>query len=162
MPDTPTKTPSRKVPVAMATGDSPSGGWLRGIRFSGFSLIMMVILVLAVVILAPGLRVLVEQRQEIAALSAAVDAQQDQLNTLRAERERWNDKTYVITQARDRLYYVMPGEVSFLVINDLAAPLEETEQAPISTEIQNTQLDWLQSMFASVMTAGLAESTATP
>lgn len=162
MPDSSSKTNTRKVPVAMATGESPSGGWLRGIRFSGFSLIMMVILVLAVVVLAPGLRVLVEQRQEIAALSATVEAQRADVATLRAERERWNDKTFVITQARDRLYYVMPGEVSFLVINDLPAPVEEGERAPVSSEIQNTQLDWLQSMFASVMTAGLAESAPAP
>ena len=104
---------------------------------------------------------LVEQRQEIAALSAAVDAQQDELKTCGGARalERQDLRDHAGPR---RLYYVMPGEVSFLVINDLAAPLEETEQAPISTEIQNTQLDWLQSMFASVMTAGLAESTATP
>ncbi|AMB59085.1 FtsB family cell division protein [Microterricola viridarii] len=162
MPDTSSKTQTRKVPVALSHGESATGGWLRGIRFSGFSLIMMVMLVLAVVVLAPGLRVLVEQRQEIAALSARVETQLQQVESLRAERERWNDKTYVITQARDRLYYVMPGEVSFLVINDLPAPVEESERAPISTEIQNTQLDWLQSMFASVMTAGLAESAPAP
>ena len=56
----------------------------------------------------------------------------------------------------------MPGEVSFLVVNDLAAPVEEHVAAPISDKIQNTQLDWLQSMFASVMTAGLAESAPAP
>jgi cell division protein FtsB len=162
MPDTPSKTQTRRVPVALATGESASGGWLRGIRFSGFSLIMMVIVVLAVVVLAPGLRVLVEQRQEIATLSAAVEAQRDEVDSLRAERERWNDRTYVITQARERLYYVMPGEVSFLVINDLAEPVAEAAPPAVSAEIQNTQLDWLQSMFASVMTVGLAESTPAP
>lgn len=162
MPDSPSKTHTRKVPVALANGETPSGGWLRGIRFSGFSLIMMVIIVLAVVILAPSLRVLVEQRQEIATLTAAVEAQRTEVESLRAERERWNDKTYVITQARERLFYVMPGEVSFLVVNDLPAPVEEHVAAPISSEIQNTQLDWLQSMFASVMTAGLAESAPAP
>ncbi len=161
MPDTSSKTQTRRVPVALNHGESATGSWLRGIRFSGFSLIMMVILVLAVVILAPGLRVLVEQRQEIAALSATVAAQREQVDSLRADRERWNDRTYVITQARDRLYYVMPGEVSFLVI-DLPAAVEETERAPVSAEIQNTQLDWIQSMFASVMTAGLAESAPAP
>lgn len=162
MPGTPAKARTQRVPVALATGESASGSWLRGIRVSGFSLIMMVIVVLAVVVLAPGLRVLVEQRQEIAALTAAVEAQRGEVASLRAERERWNDRTYVITQARDRLYYVMPGEVSFLVINDLAAPVDEAAPAAVSSEIQNTQLDWLQSMFASVMTAGLAESTPAP
>ncbi len=162
MPEISSSRRTRRVPVVVDHGESPSGGWLRGIRFSGFSLIMMVIIVLAVVVLAPGLRVLVEQRQQIAEMSAEVAAQRSEVDSLRAERERWNDKTYVITQARDRLYYVMPGEVSFLVVNDLPAPVTEVEAAPISSEIQNTQLDWLQSMFASVMTAGLAESAPAP
>ena len=40
------------------------------------------------------------------------------MQRLRDERERWNDETFIVTQARERLYYVMPGEVSYLVIDD--------------------------------------------
>ncbi len=39
----------------------------------------------------------------------------------RRERERWKDPAYITTQARERLYYVKPGEVVYLVDNDLAA-----------------------------------------
>ncbi|MFC6354946.1 FtsB family cell division protein [Luethyella okanaganae] len=156
MSHTSAKVRAKRVPVAMGPGESATSGWLRGIRFSGFSLIMMGILVLAVVVLAPSLRVYVEQRQQIAMLQDSVRKQQNEVDTLTVERERWNDKTYVVTQARERLYYAMPGEISFLVINDLAAPVE-SDTAPVSKDIQNTQVDWLQSMFVSAMTAGLAE-----
>ena len=49
-------------------------GWLSGIRFSGFSLIMMGVLVLAVVVLAPTIAAFAQQRQQIAELRAAVSA----------------------------------------------------------------------------------------
>jgi cell division protein FtsB len=156
------RQPAQRQP-AVSAPETPTGGWLRGIRFSGFSFVMMLILVLAVVILAPSLRTYAEQRQQISQLSAAVADQQDEVDRLTSQRERWNDRTYVTTQARERLSYVLPGDISFLVINDLpvAAPLE-AEAAPVSSNIQSTKIDWLGSLFASTMTAGLAPQAAAP
>ena len=79
---------------------------------------MMGVLVLAVVVLAPTIAAFAQQRQQIAELRAAVSQQEDEVQRLRDERERWNDETFIMTQARERLYYVMPGEVSYLVIDD--------------------------------------------
>ena len=154
---------SRLPPDTSATdaGDTPVAGWLRGIRFSGFSLMMMGVLVLAVVVLAPSLRTYAEQRQEINRLSASVTEQREDVEDLQSERDRWNDRTYVTTQARDRLSYVLPGDVSFLVINDLALPVAGGTAEPAATPtLQTTNVDWLSSMFASVMTAGLAPEAA--
>lgn len=155
------KSSGREIPAAGPT-ETPVGGWLRGIHFSGFSLVMMVILVLAVVVLAPSLRTYAEQRQQISALNADVSEQQAHVDELKSERERWNDRTYITTQARDRLSYVQPGDISFLVINDLPVPITGTsETAPVSSNIQDTKIDWLGSLFASAMTAGLAPKVAT-
>ncbi len=156
---------SRVPPDASGTdaADTPVAGWLRGIRFSGFSLMMMGILVFAVVVLAPSLRTYAEQRQEINRLSASVAEQRDTVEDLQAQRDRWNDRTFVTTQARDRLSYVLPGDINFLVINDLPIPVAgAADTAPVSTKIQDTDIDWLDSMFASVMTAGLAPESAAP
>lgn len=155
---------SDRAPVRpMAESETPAGGWLRGIRLSGFSLVMMGLLVLAVVVLAPSLRTYAEQRQEIDRLTDAVTAERANVEDLKTERERWSDRTYVTTQARERLSYVEPGDISFLVINDLAVPAGETDGAPVSRKIQGTRVDWIGSLFASVMTAGLAPSDgATP
>ncbi|MBG6212868.1 MAG: septum formation initiator family protein [Cryobacterium sp.] len=154
---------SQQRQPAVSEADTPAGGWLRSIRFSGFSLAMMVVLVLAVVVLAPSLRTYAEQRQQISQLSAIVADQKAEVDQLTSQRERWNDRTYVTTQARERLSYVLPGDISFLVINDLpvAAPLE-ADAAPVSTNIQSTTVDWLSSLFASTMTAGLAQQAAAP
>ena len=154
-------TSSNRGHPATGATETPIGGWLRGIHFSGFSLVMMVILVLAVVVLAPSLRTYAEQRQQINALNADVTQQQTQVDRLKSERERWNDRTYVTTQARDRLSYVQPGDISFLVINDLAVPVGgDSQDTPVSTDIQDTKIDWLGSLFASAMTAGLAPKAA--
>ncbi|TFD28320.1 FtsB family cell division protein [Cryobacterium cryoconiti] len=150
-----------RAPVALPDTETPAARWLRGLRLSGFSLVMMGLLIMAVVILAPGIRTYVDQRQQIDRLTAAVEAQQGAVEELKSERERWNDRTYVTTQARDRLSYVLPGDVSFLVINDLALPVTGGAAAPVATPtIQTTNVDWLSSMFASVMTAGLAPEAA--
>ncbi|WP_241986557.1 FtsB family cell division protein [Cryobacterium psychrophilum] len=155
-----TRPTVRELPTT-EPAETPVGGWLRGIHFSGFSLVMMVILVLAVVVLAPSLRTFAEQRQQISALNEAVSEQQAKVDKFTAERERWNDRTYVTTQARDRLSYVKPGDISFLVINDLPVPVVGTDvPATVSTDIQDTKIDWLGSLFASAMTAGLAPQKA--
>ena len=149
---------SRRVPVT-PSAPTDTGRWLRGIHFSGFSLVMMGLLILAVLILAPTLQGFIQQRQQIADQQHAVDQLTSQVNTLKSERARWNDPSYIRAQARDRLYYVMPGEVSYLVIDD-RAPAVKKADAPVSSKLQKTQTDWLHSLFGSFMGAGL--STATP
>lgn len=152
---------AERHPVALTSTETATSNWLRGLRLSGFSFMMMGILILAVIVLAPGIRTYAEQQQQIERLTKAVTAQQGSVDELKSERERWNDRTFVTTQARDRLSYVLPGDVSFLVINDLALPVAGgTETPPASSVIQNTNVDWLSSMFASVMTAGLAPEAA--
>lgn len=150
-----------RQPVAMPGEPSAAGGWLRGIRFSGFSLVMMGILVLAVVVLAPSLHSYAAQQQQIADLRADVQAAKATVDDARAQRERWNDRTYVITQARERLSYVLPGDISFLVINDLPTGAPAVDTTPVSKHIQeDDQVNWMRSMFASIMTAGLGSGGA--
>ena len=49
--------------------------------------------------------------------------------TCEAQRDRWTDPAYITTQARERLYYVKPGEVVYLVDDDLPPALAPQEQA---------------------------------
>ena len=148
---------TRRVPVAMASGTA-TGRWLRGLHFSGFSLVMMGLLILAVVVLAPTAQSLISQRQQISDQQKAVDALSGQVADLKEQRARWNDPSYIRAQARDRLYYVMPGEVSYLVIDD-RPPAAQTTDAPVSSKLQKTETDWLGSLFGSFMGAGLSDAT---
>ena len=136
--------------------------WLSGIRFSGFSIIMMGVLVLAVVVLAPSIAEYADQRQQIAELKAEVAAQEAAVAELAEERERWNDETFIVTQARERLYYVMPGEVSYLVIDDRSEAAKAQDAAAVSAEVTESKGDWMRTLLDSVMTAGLAPEAGDP
>lgn len=134
--------------------------WLGGIRFSGFSIIMMGVLVLAVAVLAPTVAIYAEQRAQIAELRAEVTAQETEVKRLAAERERWNDETFIVTQARERLYYVRPGEVSYLVIDDRPVVASGAEVAPVSSEVTEKSKDWTRTLLTSMLAAGLSPDAA--
>ncbi|MGO4536670.1 FtsB family cell division protein [Leifsonia sp. 2MCAF36] len=151
------KPRTRRVPVRMSV-PTGTGRWLRQLHFSAFSLVMMGVLVLAVIILAPTVQAFLSQRQQIADQQRAVDQLATQVDTLKDQRARWNDPSYLRAQARDRLYYVMPGEVSYLVIDD-RAPAAKQDGTPVSSKLQKTRTDWVGSLFGSFMGAGLTEAT---
>ncbi|QEO10795.1 septum formation initiator family protein [Protaetiibacter larvae] len=138
----------------------PSRGaaWLRNFRLSGFALTVLLLIVAALLVLAPQLKTLVEQRQQIAQAEQAVKDAQDRLDELDGEVARWSDPAYVESQARDRLYYVFPGDDSYLVIDDSAVATSADESLPISDTIQSTRVDWMTAFLSSVYSAGLTEA----
>lgn len=135
---------------------SARAGWLRSIRFSWFTIATLTILVLTVVVLAPSLRIFVQQQQQLAQLQAQVAAQKDGVEDLKDERARWDDPSYIEAQARERLNYVYPGETSFLVIDD-GRTIATNDGQPISAQVQATQVDWVRTLLSSVLTAGLTD-----
>jgi cell division protein FtsB len=151
------KPRTRRVPVRMSR-PTETGRWLRQLHFSAFSLVMMGVLVLAVLILAPTVQAFLAQRQQIADQQHQVNELAAQVDTLKDQRARWNDPSYLRAQARDRLYYVMPGEVSYLVIDD-RPPAAKQDTTPVSSKLVKTQTDWVGSLFGSFMGAGLTQAT---
>jgi len=149
---------TRQVPVRLPE-ESARAGWLRSIRLSGFTIVTLVVIVLTVVVLAPSLKIFVEQRQQLAALEAEVRAQQEDVKQLEEQIARWDDPRYIEAQARERLNYVYPGEISYLVIDDGETVTTDDGQ-PISDELQSTRVDWVRMLLTSIVTAGV--TTATP
>jgi cell division protein FtsB len=137
-------------------------GWLGGIRLSGFMVIMLGLVVLAAFVLVPTVGVYVEQRQRIAALQDAVALTEDEVAELAAQKDRWTDPAYITTQARERLYYVRPGEVVYLVDNDLPLSALPQEEAPVSDEVGQTRTDWMSQLVRSVAEAGTARTATAP
>jgi cell division protein FtsB len=145
-----------RVPVAMPEESRPAA-WLRNFRLSGFALSLLLLIVAALVVLAPNLKTLVEQRQQIAELHAQVDDANSAVTELKGEVDRWKDPAYIESQARNRLYYVFPGDISYLVIGESTGP-KTADGQPISDKIQTTKVDWMRSLLASVYTAGLTQA----
>lgn len=114
-------------------------------RFSGFALVMLLTIVGGVLALAPGLRTLVEQRQQIAALQATVAAQQAGVTDLSEQTDRWQDPAYIRAQTRQRLFFVVPGEKSFVIVDDTgASKASSSDGSEPTTAITSTKYDWRQ------------------
>jgi cell division protein FtsB len=141
----------------MPDGSAPER-WLSNIRLSSFTIMMLGLLVLGVVVLAPSLKLLIQQRTEIANLQKSVAAQKHSVATLRGQVARWDDPAYIEAQARNRLLFVFPGEYSYLVIPE-SGNQTGTSTAPISKHIQTTQTDWVQALTSSILKSGLSTQT---
>ena len=57
------------------------------------------------------------QQRDIAATKAEIAAHEEEISRVQDELQRWQDPAYVRAQARDRLGWVMPGEVGYRVID---------------------------------------------
>ena len=134
--------------------------WASGIRLSAFSVIMLSLVVLGAWVLMPTLGTYIEQRQQIAALEQAVQLSQEEIAELELEQQRWEDPAYITTQARERLYYVKPGEVVYLIDNDLDASALPKEQRPVSAELEESASDWMPQLLRTIAAAGLAQTAA--
>lgn len=151
------RAPRVRVPVALPEEGRPAA-WLRNFRMSGFALSMLGLIVAALLVLASPLKTLIEQRQQIAQLQASVDEAKHDVADLNAQVARWSDPAYIQAQARERLYYVLPGDVSYLIVGE-ADGSGAGADLPISDEIQTTQTDWIGGLLGSVYTAGLTDAT---
>jgi cell division protein FtsB len=153
----------RRVPVAMPADGAADQPWYRSIRFSGFSLLMLVIIVLFVVVLAPSLRTLIQQQEQIAQQQHEVASQKADVAQKKKDVARWDDPAYIEAQARDRLLYVYPGEESYLVMGAEKSRQDDTvttdSGTPVSSTVQTPKVDWVQAMLSSVLTSGLTDET---
>lgn len=146
---------------------------LRGLQLNSYTLTILAVVILGVVTLAPTVQTLFVQRQQILDLQAQVDQAKKAVADMTEERKRWDDPVYVRAQARDRLYYVMPGEVSYLVMDASGVDMSDTsgtvgemlaERAnttEISKSLRKTKHNWVDSVLYSVVRAGLDQPTST-
>ena len=143
----------------MPDGSAPER-WLSNIRLSSFTIMMLALVVLGVIVLAPSLKLLIQQQSQIVDLQKSVEQQKRDVSSLKDQVARWDDPAYIEAQARNRLLFVFPGEFSYLVIPEPGVDVS-SGSAPISKHIQTTKIDWVQSLTSSVLRAGLSTETKT-
>ncbi len=117
--------------------DSAGGSWMSpsadstaGARrsfVSGRAAILLTIAVVAVILLALPLREYLSQRSEISSAGAKAAQQQQRVDELQRQVDLWENDDYVRGQARERLHFLLPGEVGYKVIdpNDSENKLEQ-------------------------------------
>ena len=130
---------------------------------------MGLLVVLAIFSLAPQVQIWYEQQVQIADLEKQNAATKASLSQMKEDLKRWDDPAYVRAQARDRLYYVMPGEISFLVMGAekvdptddsgtveaaLAASRNTTQ---LSSKVSSTKSNWTKNLIDTVVRAGVVQ-----
>jgi hypothetical protein len=104
------------------------------------------VLALLVFTLAVPARAVLKQRAEINALRADNAAAQARVDALVVREERLQDPAYVTSLVRERLHYVLPGEVGYVVLDpsEAPAPSSKPRTAPVAS--------WYSSLWAAVST----------
>ena len=97
-----------KVPVALNQGRL----MLKTLRLNSTWVTVILIVVGGAFVVSPDVEAFLNQRRQIAEMEQSIRLAQEQVEQMEAERDRWQDPVYIRSQARDRLYYVLPGEVS--------------------------------------------------
>lgn len=116
--------------------------------FSGRLLALALVLVTITILLAPTVRTFLAQRAEISSLQQGIEDERAQQAQLKDQLARWNDPAYVKQQARDRLFYVMPGETGYLVIG--ADSTDEIPPVATSAESDDGPQPWLDALWTTV------------
>jgi cell division protein FtsB len=129
------------------------------LQASGFTVTVLALIVLGVVVLSPSLRVLAEQQQQIAQLEADLVAVDQEVVALEEQLERWSDRAFVEAQARSRLLFVYPGDITYLVIDDVDAD-EGPSVDTVIDDVRVTKPSWMKSLFASYLVAATTQAPA--
>lgn len=177
-PTPPKGNATRRSAKAPAAGSRTSGArsiqgldLVRNIRFNTYNLLVVGLILAGVLSVQQDVQTWFLQQQQLADVQAQVDAAKKAVAQMQVERKRWDDPVYVRSQARDRLYYVMPGEVSYLVMdangidpNDtsgtVGARMAETRNTTeITKQIRETKDNWVDSLLYTVVHAGTDQPT---
>lgn len=138
-------------------------------RLNSYTLALLAVILVGVFTLAPSVQIWYEQRQKISDYQTLVQEAKDNLAGMQEERLRWDDEVYIRAQARDRLYFVMPGEVSFLVMDADGIDMSDTsgtvgamlaerrDSSGFSLEVLASEKNWVEALLESALRAGLEQ-----
>ena len=152
-----------KVPVALTQGRL----MLRMLKLNSSWVSLILVIVMGTFIVSSDVEAFLNQRRQIAEMEESIRQAEQAVADMQAERDRWQDPVYIRSQARDRLYYVLPGEVSYLVMDPegmdfsdesgtVGAQLAERRNADeISAEIAAANENWVDSLLESFLRSAL-------
>jgi cell division protein FtsB len=120
--------------------------------FTGRAAVLAVVLLGLLLSVAYPLQDYLRQRSDIAALRHQRDQVAQSVSDLQKQSARWDDPAYVKQQAKQRLFFVTPGERTYVVIGapGTAAPTDQ----PRSASDANGGGTWYQRLWSTVGSAG--------
>ena len=115
----------------------------------------MLVLAVLTVSYASSMRAYLQQRAHIMDLKTQIAERESDIDNLEREKRRYQDPAYVRAQARERFGYVMPGETSYVVLDENGEPLEsESSLNDPASVIQQAPRAWWGDAWESVQLAG--------
>lgn len=132
-----------------ATGATKRTVATRPRAFTGRATVLVVVLVALALAYTYPVRVYLAQESQIAEMQAAQAAQRELIAEKAELVAKWQDPEYVRIKARERLFYVMPGEVPLLVLNDPEGARRDAGQAPAAEAPDR----WYETLWSSVAAA---------
>ncbi|MDO5635260.1 MAG: septum formation initiator family protein, partial [Micrococcus sp.] len=120
---------------------------------TGRTLLVVVILFAAISVMAPHLRLFLNQQLELTAAREDIAAQEQRREDLQEQIQRWDDPEFVRQQARQRLELVMPGETLYMVTGTGEVAQAEEEQSSVLEDPVNERLPWAEGLWDSVVRA---------
>jgi len=152
-----------KIPVSLSQGKILQ----RMLKLNSVSVSVILVIILGTYLISPDVQSYLNQRRQIIEIEQGIQVAKDAVVDMQAERDRWQDPAYIRSQARDRLYYVLPGEVSYLVMdsegldfsdtsNTLGAVLAQKRNADeISLEVSAARENWVDSLLEVLLRSAL-------
>lgn len=117
-------------------------------NFRAIALALALLFVLFTV--AVPVRGWIQQRREISALNEQIAQNQAAIDELKSRKARLKDPAYVQALARDRLNYVFPGEVGFVVLDEETST--KVSEVP-GALVPNDDSAWYSKLWASAQLA---------
>lgn len=87
-------------------------------------------------------RAWLDQREQLSVLGEQRDALAAEVEALAESRDLWNDPAYVRSQARERLNYVLPGEVGIVVLGTESTTPDEPATGTVVPASESDQPWW--------------------
>ena len=157
----------RQVPAERAASAGGSGAGSSRSRSRGLPtampertlpprvVILAVVCLLAFVVIFTSLRAYLSQQAQYDAVVDRIKEASDTSTTLENELAQWKDDTYVRSQVRERLGYVMPGDTSYVVVG--ADTVKQPSAGGEATQ-DSQDVPWYQALRESSQAAGQSRS----
>jgi cell division protein FtsB len=132
----------------------PAPGARRTAVTTRAAILGVVLCVLALALTVP-LRQYVAQRGKVARLRAREAQAQARVDALEAQKQRLQDPAYVEQLARERLHFVRPGEVPYILLTPSPRPAPVAPGTPTAKEVGDGG-PWYSRLWDTVESAGNA------
>ncbi len=124
-------------------------------RLTSRAAVLLMVVAVLMVSYASSMKAFLQQRAHINEVQAQIVERQAAIESLEAEKKRWSDPAYVAQQARARLGYVMPGEKTYIVLDENGQALRPSASLDDPAQVLNTTpTPWWSDAWASVELAG--------